>query len=289
VTVRRFQWGQRVDQLQGGRFYLWDRQKYWSVTSIIGGGLPKPALINWAKKFTAEYAVEHADAFATLVADDPKGAVQWLKDAAYRDRDRKGEIGSNVHEAAEAYALGKPYPEWGDDEAPVMGSFVQWLDEWRPKFMAVEAPVFSRSQKYAGTLDAVAEFDFPGQGFGLNWGVEEDRPIRLLIDYKTGKAIYPETALQLAAYRYAETFFGLPDSSETSMPEVDGCAALLLRPRGYHFIPVRADEAVFRAFLYIREVFRFQEELAKVVVGADLPVPKPVQPPADAPVRVGEP
>jgi len=271
--VHRFQWGTRVDQQQGGRFYIWDRERYWSVTSIISGGLPKPALINWAKKFTAEYAVSHFQAFEQLVKDDEKGAIDWLKGAAFRERDRKGQIGSEVHDAAEAYALGKPFPTWSKDAAPLMGQFETWLQAFRPAFIAVEAPVFSRSQRYAGTLDAIADFDL-GPEFAFNFGVTEDRPVRLLVDYKSGKAVYPDTALQLAAYRYSEACLGLPDATDQRVPEVDGCAVLLLGPKRFLFTPVRADEEVFRAFLYVREVFRWQEELSSEVVGHALPVPK---------------
>lgn len=257
TTFRR---GVRMESSRDGRFYYWAGRQYWSVTTIIGGGLPKPFLVNWAKKFVAEYAVKNLDLLTPLVERDPRGATAWLKESPYRDRDEKGELGSECHDAAESFVLGRPYPEWRPEVAAVMKHFIGWLEDYAPEFDAVEAPVFSPSQDYAGTLDAIATFPRLGGR-------------RLLIDYKTGKDVYPEVALQLAAYRYSESFIGLPDASEAPTPEVDGCAVVHLTPKGYRFIEVRADEEVFRAFLYVREVFRFQQELSKGVIGRPFEMP----------------
>src|SRR6266508_3629494 len=127
-----------------GRFYGWRNEKYWSVTTIINGGLPKPALINWAKKFTAEYAVEHFDALSVLVKDDPDGAIEWLKGAAYRDRDRKADLGTEIHAATEAYVLGKPMPPWSLPVRPIMANFEKFLADYKPEYLATEASVYSR-------------------------------------------------------------------------------------------------------------------------------------------------
>src|SRR5437773_1920308 len=95
------------------RFYDWRGESFWSVTTIIGGGVPKPALINWAKKFTAEYAWDNFDVLAEMrETDDRDGAIDWLKNAAFRSRDKAADLGSVVHASIEAVALGKPIPRW---------------------------------------------------------------------------------------------------------------------------------------------------------------------------------
>lgn len=246
---------------QGGRFYVWKKNRYWSVTTIISGGLPKPVLVNWAKKVTAEYAVEHLESLNQLVADDPKGAIDWLKGAAFRQRDAAANLGTLVHEACEAHVLDKPYPEYTAEQEPFMVSLEDWIKDFQPTFESVEAPCFSDKHRYAGTLDAIAVID--GK--------------RYLLDYKTGKGVYPEVGLQLAAYRFSESFLGLPDGSEGPTPAVDECAVVHLRPEGYEFVPVRADQPVFESFLFCREVFRFMEELSKTVVGDPL-IPNAMDP-----------
>ena len=64
----------------------------WSVTTIIDKGKPKPALLPWGIKMTAEYAVaNYRRLFAMCQAaegDDEAmyQVVAWLKGAPYRRR-----------------------------------------------------------------------------------------------------------------------------------------------------------------------------------------------------------
>ncbi len=270
---------QRVTVGDHGRWYTWDGERYWSVTTIINAGLPKPALINWAKKVTAEYAVDKYKALGTILDDAGReGAVDWLKDASYREMKRAGNLGTLTHDYAEAYVLDAPMPPAPDDVAPYLVQFVRFLDDYQPRYTAVEAPVISRAQRWAGTLDAIMEIDsdrfdeaalrvFLGEPTSTNM-YPAPSPIRLLVDYKTGKGVYPEVALQLAGYRYADTFLGGPDASETTMPEVDGCAVLHLREDGYELIPIRVNTDTFTTLQYAREMHRWQISGSKEAIGA---------------------
>jgi hypothetical protein len=261
------------------RLYAWRGEKFWSVTTIIGGGLPKPALLPWGIKSVAEAAVQKRRTLMAMTSEcerDGKctpadwcsscdAAVRWLKSAPYQQRDKAADMGTKIHEAAEAYKLGKPMPPWPEDIAPTMAQFERWLLAFGPTFEQTEASVYHRAQRYAGTLDSIVT-------------LSDGR--RVLIDYKTGKAVYPEVGLQLAAYRHAE-FIGLPDGNEAPVPEVDGAAVLHLRPDSWQFIDVRADDEVFTAFLYCRETFRFMEETSKTVIGEAL-LPTATMTPAEA-------
>lgn len=233
------------------RLYSWRDENYWSVTTIISGGLPKPALLPWGIKMVAEGAVRLADTLPALVAEDPDAAVRMLKGLPYAQRDRAADLGTLIHAATEAYVLGKPFPKWPKTIAQQMDGFKAFLKDYEPEYIATEASVYNRKQRYAGTLDAIATID--GR--------------TLLLDMKTSKkAIYPEVALQLAAYRFAE-FIGLPDGSESPMHPVSGCAALRLCEDGtYELLDVRADREVFQVFLYARETFRWIEETSKGVL-----------------------
>jgi hypothetical protein len=262
-------------QGQGGRFYVWQRDRYLSVTTIINGGIPKPVLVNWAKKFTAEYAVEHLpqlNALAKGTAADRQGAIDWLKNAAFRDRDAKANLGSIIHDIAEAHVIGRPYPKPTDEQQPYVDTFIGFLADFRPRFIAVEMPVFNRQYRYGGTLDSI--FDIPIELVDIEklqglWGpTPDDRDyFRILTDWKTGASgPWPEVGLQNTAYRRAE-FVGQPNDREAPMPEVDGAAVLKIRPEGYEFYPVRSDQVVFDAFLYAREVVRWAQEISKNVIG----------------------
>lgn len=263
-------------------------EKFWSVTTIIGGGLPKPALLPWGIKSVAEVAVAKRKTLFAMTGECETGgnckaeswcpscdaAVRWLKSAPYQQRDKAADLGTKIHEAAEAYKLGKPAPPWPEDIAPTMLQYERWLRILEPGFEQVEQTVYNRSQRYAGTLDAIIRLPLTDRIMQLavsaGWPIPDDRDhLLILVDYKSGKAIYPEVALQLAAYRFAE-YMRLPDNTEVAVPAVDGAAALHLLPDDFHFLPVRADAEVFATFLYARETFRFMEEVSKTVIGHDL-------------------
>src|SRR3990167_6216175 len=235
----------KVTLPSGKRWYDWRGERYWSVTTIMGRGVPKPALLPWGIKMVAKGAADLADTLPALVHKDREAAVKMLKALPYAHRDRAANLGTLVHATIEAHRLGKPTPPPPADVAGHMRGFERFLVDFEPDYLATEAPVFNRTQKYAGTLDAIVRLKLPmSDGYG-----------DYILDAKSGKNIYPEIGLQLAAYRYAE-FIGLPDGDEQPMPEITGALGLHLTASGYRLIEVRADEEIFNAFLYVREVFK---------------------------------
>jgi len=257
---------QKVTLPSGKRWYDWRGERYWSVTTITSQGVPKPALLPWGIKCVAEGAADLADQLPALVAKDREAAIKMLKALPYTKTEKAANLGTLVHAAIEAHRLGKPAPPPPADVAAYMVGFEQFLTDFQPEYLATEAPVFSRTQKYAGTLDAIVRMRLP----------LDEKPGTFIIDAKSGKGVYPEAGLQLAAYRHAE-FIGLPDGSEQAMPKVDGTLVLHLTADGYRLIDVRTDDTVFQSFLFVREVFRFLEETSKTILGAEYgPAAKPV-------------
>ena len=177
-------------------------------------------------------------------------AYKLLWNARWAMKDKAAKLGSTIHEAIEAYILDKPVPAWPLDVAPYLDQAIRFLREFEVLVEMTEASVFHREQKYAGTLDMIAEIA------GQRW----------LVDFKTGKGVYPETALQMSAYANAQ-FIGKPDRSEHPMPKIDRAAVVHLQPDGFSFVPLRVDADVFSFFCYAREVFRWCEFVAKEVIG----------------------
>jgi hypothetical protein len=234
-----------------GREYVWPStgERFPSVTTILGA-LNKPALVGWGIKSVAEGAVARHDELAAMLASDgPDATIRWLKGLPYGDRDRAADLGSTVHAAIEGLILGSEV-EWPTSTQAHRIQFDRFLAAYEPTFEASEATVYSRTHGYAGTLDFIASIG--GRTY--------------LGDVKTGKGVYDDVALQLAAYRYAD-FIGLPDGTEAPMPPVDGCVVLHLRPDGYVLHEVRADETTHRAFLYVREAWRWQNGGSDGAVG----------------------
>jgi len=250
----------RTTQRDGSRTYRVRGEDLWSVTTIIGGGLPKPALLPWGIRTVAEFAVTESllrgsKSLTARARRDPAEAIAHLKAAPYAQRDKAAGIGTQVHAATEAYVLGTPMPEPPSEVAPYLAAHRRFLDDWRPEFLMTEGTVCNWTERYAGTLDWIARLD----------------GALVIGDTKTGKAVYPEVALQLAAYRYAE-FVVLPNGTEAPLPAAERAVVLHLRPDGYSLVPVEAGEREYLCFRYVRECFRFLEEIAPTVLGEALAV-----------------
>jgi hypothetical protein len=236
-----------------GHAYYLDGKKLPGVTTILGDGLAKPALVGWAARTVAGYAIDNWD---DLAQQKPSERLKVLEKAHYADRDAAGKRGTEVHGLAEKLANGEEVtvPE---ELAGHVDAYVRFLDDFGPQVVLTEAPVVSLTQwPYAGTLDLIA--DFPGLGQ------------RLLCDVKTARSgVFPDNALQMAAYRYATHYLG-SDGELHPMPEVDGCAVIHVRADGYSLVPVQAGPAEHRFFLYCRELWRWQNEASKEIVGEEI-------------------
>lgn len=220
-----------------GHWYKLDGDKVDGVTKILGDGVPKPALVNWAGNITASYAVDN---WADLSEKKPSERLEILKKSRWAERDEAANKGTLVHGFAERIARGEEV-DVPDYLIGHVDSYIAFLDDFDPTIELLEVTVVSRRYRYMGTLDMICTID------GDRW----------LIDIKTSRSgIFKETALQLAAYGHAESYIG-PDNEEHPMPQVDRYAGLWVRSDGYDLIPTDSGDLTFRQFLYIQQTARF--------------------------------
>jgi hypothetical protein len=227
---------------------------YPSVTTILGIK-DKPALVGWAKRETAACAVRNLDVLERMVrSGGAQAAVDWLKRIPDYARDASADLGSAVHAAAEAIARGESVAV-AEDVRPFITAYRRdFLETFRPRFLAVEAMVCSPRYEYGGTADAFAEID------GEIW----------LLDYKTGSGVYPDTALQLGGLARAQ-FIGYPgDPTQYPVPAATRFGVLHVRPEGARLLPVVVDRATVAAFLDARRLFGWDQGPAKSVIGEPL-------------------
>jgi hypothetical protein len=210
-------------------------EKVPSVTGILGDGLPKPALINWAANTTAEYAVDRWDELGELSLSK---RLNELKAARYADRDSAANRGTLVHKLAERLAHGEEV-DVPDELRGHVESAVRFLDDWDMQPIVTEAVVVNYSHRWAGTLDAIADL-----ADGRRW----------LLDWKTNRSgPFGDTAFQLCAYRNAEVYVDT-DGTEKPMLPVDATGVVWLRADGYELFPYETGPAVYREFRYIQQV-----------------------------------
>lgn len=226
-------------------WYKLDGQKADGVTTLIGDGVRKKALEFWSANATAGYAVDHWDELSTLSASK---RLDVLKKARFEERDMAAKRGTEVHQLAEAAARGEEV-EVPDELAGHVESAVKFLDDFKVQPILMETPVGHRGGRYAGTLDLVFRSPlYPGRTF--------------IADWKTNRSgIYGETALQLAAYRYAE--FYLDSEKEVPMTDlgITDAVAIWIRADGYTVYDMDTDPHVFTLFKYVSAVARGTKNL----------------------------
>jgi hypothetical protein len=265
--------GQRYNKSQGfgrsSRFYETpDGQHLPSVTTILSA-INKPALVNWAAKTERELCVRAA----ADLWEDAKDAVKMgrmayintleqrlgTEKANAKIRDQAGDVGGQIHRLAEwtlrtelkqACSKPKPLEDPKLDDAAEWG-FMAWQD-WRKSVnmvpLLIEQMVWSTKFGYAGTFDLFAEMDLPTGGRG-----------KVLADWKSGKGIYVEARIQVAAYSEALIEMGHAERPLSAMvvrvpknvgdPEFETA-----------YISPEGQTELFKAFQATLELWKFLEK-----------------------------
>lgn len=221
------------------------------VTTIVGNGLPKPALVNWSANSTAEAAIDRWDELTELA---PSARLKALQRARYDDRDAAANRGTAVHNLAEKLVHGDRVTV-PDELTGHVESYVRFLDEFDVRPILVERTVYSAKHRYCGTFDLIADLLDPDDP---EPDPEQRQRHTWLLDIKTNRSgIFGDIALQLAAYRYAGVYIDEDTDAEYDMPEVELTGAVHVRADGYDLIPVEAGPHQHRKFLYVQQIAEF--------------------------------
>lgn len=192
-------------------------------TTTITGILGKPALIHWA----------------------------WdlgIKGIDYKKfRDDKADIGSLAHYLIMCH-LRNEKPDTSDYTANQISqsenaliSFWEWEKSHPMEPVVIEEPMISEKYGYGGTADLVCKMN--GE--------------LCLVDFKTGKGIYPEMLYQLAAYRQIlkENGHEITNSRILRIGRTEN--------EGFEERPARNLDKQWRIFLACLEVYILQKEIKK--------------------------
>ena len=228
----------------GNHTYFLDRKRCPGVTTILKV-LDKPAMTKWAAATVAEYVADNPDAIEVLRDAGRVALVGVLKEIPWQKRDKAAERGKTLHDYTQQLLdeVEIDVDTVPDELVPVLENAIEFLDVWQIRPLLVEAPVASRADWWAGTLDLVADYVHPVTGL----------PGRAVFDWKSGKALYPEYAWQLCAYGHAE-FSGL-GGDEKPLPEgIGGAFGVQIRADGYDVAPFAYGPEVYQEFLAIKAV-----------------------------------
>jgi hypothetical protein len=216
--------------------YTYQGKAYPGVTGILKVIDKSDALMSWAARQTAEAAVDMAikdvreDEGAYITALNQlvntvgkEGTIKALTSRSSWKRDEAAQLGTAVHGYADDHINGRPIP---DDLPEIQRDYVAvYADWWKASGWTVrtsEAYLIHTAHGYGGTLDLLCR----------------DRDGRtVLADIKTGKGVYSEAVLQLAAYGAAE-LIQTPAGALFPMPAVDRYAILHVTKDGVREIEV---------------------------------------------------
>lgn len=160
-----------------------------NVSSIVGL-LDKPALVPWAAKLCAQTVTTLLAPGETMTSASIAELAKRVKAAPRDKRESAAESGKAVHAAVERWLNDRSYRLPVDALPAVIkgfDAFRRFAEQNRIEPKAVEQRVYSRTHRYAGTMDCVGKFNDELTVF----------------DWKTGSGIYPEAYLQTAAYAAA--------------------------------------------------------------------------------------
>lgn len=171
---------------------------------------------------------------------DPMLSEKEALAAPYKTSKKAADKGTDIHKmvAAEEYII----DELPENLKGYIQSYEKWRDAFQGKVIANEIAVYSSF--YAGRIDRIIE-----DQSGKLW----------LIDFKTGKDLYPETALQLSAYKHAEFYEPFSGDSGKRFEWGDASlAAVNLKPDGTFAVKEYPD--TYKVFVSAYNVWKWKEE-----------------------------
>ena len=272
----------RTDSKQG-RFYAIPTDdgtttRMPSVTTILNA-IAKPALVPWAaKEERLAVSAAAANLYADLAAQPHLPQAMYVLALEQRIGQAKAhtkalakaaEIGSAAHGAIQ-WALTQQLhgvaagvaPPLSDAARLAFHAFQDWARAVALQPLAIEQTVYSRTHVFAGTMDLLATLDarallalLERQGAvdaSLGDWLRARETVTTVVDFKTGKAIYPvEAFLQAVAYSRA--------LAEMGHGRVDG--ALIVRlPKiasdpGFEVAVVPPARELFPTFLAVKQLW----------------------------------
>lgn len=231
---------ERIETKRGHKYEL-DGIEVKGVTTLLGNGMPKPALPYWSAKMVAEYIANNYDDIGSMLARNSESAIKHLKMVPWTHRDKAATRGTDVHKIAEEIIHGRE-TQVEVEIAEYVKGYIDWVDEWDPEPILTEKVIGNRTNWYAGTFDAILLFK-KGPLAGKTY----------LCDWKTSSGVYGEMAMQLAAYEKAE-FYLDDEGNEHPLPQVDGTAIVHITPNGTSFHEVTDRDLAWNSFLAVIEV-----------------------------------
>ena len=242
----------------------------------VQDALRKEAIEAWGKWEVAKAAVRSLSIVNGMVATfpvvgDPTSshpAVKFLAGVPGYKKDEAAKLGTGVHAVGEALNRGDA-PSVSDTVRPLAERYYRgFIESYRPQFHPdyIEFMVASVKYEYAGTMDMVCRIG--GEVFLLDIKTSSKK-----IDLSPKGFPYPDTALQLAAGRWAD-FMGKPnDPKRYPIPPITRCGVVAVTPDDCQLIEYDVTPEDFRTFLAARKAWGWTQHRKEEVKRGPVAVP----------------
>lgn len=241
--------------------------RYWldgkpvpGVTTIIGKGIPKPAIPYWSAKMVAEYVTDNPEGVEALRSLGRDPMVAALKGIPWQKRDEAAIRGTEVHALAERVIHGEAV-EVPEHLAGYVEGYVRFLDAFGVEPVLTEKSVGNREHRYAGRFDSIVRIPAWRPGLGM-------------VDLKTSNGVYGETAVQNAAYSRAEFYVedDAPDV-EIELPRIEWIAVAHVTEYGTQLYDLGDIDTAFAEFLAAKTIADTTDR-RKALIGNPITLPE---------------
>ncbi len=236
--------------------YTFQGETFPGVTSLLKVLDKSGPLMTWAARETAEAVLAlmrgpkdwtESPIMNLLESVGPEGVIKAVTARSAWKRDEAANLGTEVHFLADLIVQGKPLSPDVPEAARVRAQhYAAWWAVAGWKLRLSEALVVHPDMGYGGTFDLLA-YDPEGR--------------TVLADVKTGKGVYRESVLQLAAYGLAK--YVAPMGSDTAYPMVtpDRYVILHVTTEGVREIEVSIGDAERLAWMAILDLARWSDTM----------------------------
>lgn len=239
----------RLKRINSGRghWYKLDGEYAPGVTTVLAA-LDKPWMKPWVAGLIADYVAAQREWLVEAPDDDAIRSV--LKALPNNVRNAAMLRGTEAHTHAETLLTTGTVELDPGEQLDMVRGLAAFYETWDIEPVAVEVPCANTQHRWAGTLDLLARSAPIARHLGL-----PDAALGLIDLKSNAKAIYPESAIQVATYRLAD--IAHIDGTEQPMPRVDWLGLIRLTTHGAELTLVsmaRADD-LYRLFTAARHIW----------------------------------
>lgn len=222
---------------------------YPRVTDITGK-LANEAFVGAAIRETTNTALANLEALTAMPKPD---ATRLLKGAWWSYFNDAGRRGTQVHKTIEALCRDDNLDDIHPNMLPYLAGAQQFLDAHVNNILHIEATIFNRTYRYAGTADLIAEMT-------PNEHIPE--PHIAVIDWKSGSGIYPNQMLQLVAYAKGDFIADFDTHTELPIPNIThGYLVHIPGDSTYNYKVEPMTDRLFKAFIGARSLQKFVDQI----------------------------